>query len=111
MAADTYRSRFRFRLLKSLNIENPEHRVTVAGREVVLTSDIHGKAIRDSDWLVMNARGFESEQAARDFATKIKTCLAHAVLRPDPTRCSLLCACEADGHGDSLSLRPSPSAL
>ena len=33
--AATYRARLRFRVLKKLNIDAPEYRLTVTGREVV----------------------------------------------------------------------------
>jgi hypothetical protein len=69
---DTYRIRFRFRLRKRLNVDAHEHRFTVSGREVVLFAPLPETAIADSDWLVMNVRGFRSEADAKLFGTKLK---------------------------------------
>lgn len=71
----TYRARLRFRLLKKLSINEPERRLTVAGREVVLSSPIPDMPIRDSEWLVMNARGFSTEDEAKDFGRKLRSAI------------------------------------
>lgn len=70
--SDTFRVRFRFWLQKKLNVAESEKDLTVAGRQVVLSSQVSGKSIKDSDWLVMNARGFESQQDASAYAQKLK---------------------------------------
>jgi hypothetical protein len=65
--ATSYRARLRFRLQKKLNIATHEHCLTVAGREVKLSAPTPEQSIRDSECLVMNARGFASEEDARQF--------------------------------------------
>ena len=71
----TWRARLRFRLQKRLNIEANAHRLQVAGREVVLTPPTPNLKIGDSPWLIMNTRGFASEDEARDFGRKLKAAL------------------------------------
>ncbi len=70
---ETFRARFRFRVSKKLNIPTAKHQFTIAGREVVLSAVVDEIPIRDSDWLVMNARGFASEQDAIEFGHKLRT--------------------------------------
>ena len=73
MAEDTYRVRFRFRLGKKLNIADAERNFSVAGKNVVLASGAgDGKPINESEWLVLNTRGFESEKAAREYGHKLR---------------------------------------
>lgn len=67
-----YRARFRFKLQKKLHITTNEYRFQVSGREIVLTSEISEIPIFKSEWLVMNVRGFESENEAKMFAIKLK---------------------------------------
>ncbi|HEX5459622.1 MAG TPA: hypothetical protein VFX20_06590 [Steroidobacteraceae bacterium] len=57
---------------KKLNLGEKERRLTVAGREVVLSPQLPDANIADSEWLVMNTRGFESESDAANFASKLK---------------------------------------
>lgn len=71
----TFRARLRFRVLKKLSINEPEHRLTVAGRDVVLSSPVPDIPIHDSEWLVMNARGFSTEAEARDFGHKLRSAI------------------------------------
>jgi hypothetical protein len=71
----TWRARLRFRLQKKLRIDSNEHRLEVAGREVVLSSPTPDMKIADSEWLIMNARGFASEDEARQFGNRLKTAL------------------------------------
>jgi len=70
---DTFRVRFRFWVQKKLNTTDKEQRLTIAGRQVVLSSQTPDKTIKDSEWLVMNARGFESQNDAATYARKLKT--------------------------------------
>ena len=69
---DTFRVRFRFWVQNKLNLKQAEQRLTVAGREVVLSPQIPDTNIEDSEWLVMKACGFESADDAEDFARKLK---------------------------------------
>ena len=71
----TYRARLRFRLQKKVKIDANEHRLTVAGREVVLSPPTPEQTISDSEWLIMNSRGFASEDEAREFGTKLRVAL------------------------------------
>ena len=69
----TFRVRFRFRLQKKLSIAAKERQLNIDGHEIVLSAQLPDSDIADSDWLVMNARGFESEYSAAKFAQKLKT--------------------------------------
>jgi hypothetical protein len=71
----TWRARLRFRLQKKLTMEANEDRLQVAGREIVLTPPTPDLRIGDSPWLIMNTRGFASEDEARDFGRKLKAAL------------------------------------
>jgi hypothetical protein len=73
MMTPTHRARFRFRLQTKLHIDKPEYRFTVEGREVVLSAETGETQIKQSEWLVMNAKGFNSEEDARAFANRLKT--------------------------------------
>ncbi len=68
-----FRARFRFRVLKPLNIKEEKHRFCVAGNNIDLSSRTPGTLICNSEWLVANSRGFESEAEAGSFAAKLKT--------------------------------------
>lgn len=68
----TYRARLRFRVQKKLNLEPEKHVLAVSDREVVLSPQLPDCPIRDSEWLVMNTRGFPSEMDARVFAHQLK---------------------------------------
>lgn len=70
---ETFRVRFRFRLQKKLNIESVDYKFNVGAYEIVLSPQLSDVKICDSEWLVMNARGFESEGQAKTFAEKLKT--------------------------------------
>ncbi len=69
---NTYRCRFRFFLQKKLSISENEHRFVVDGREVVLSAPVPETAICDSEWLIMNTRGFTTEEEARVFGNNLK---------------------------------------
>lgn len=71
-ARPTFRARFRFRVSKKLNLAAYEHRFVVAEREVVLSAQSNDAAIEDSEWLVMNARGFSTEEEAGIFAHQLR---------------------------------------
>jgi phage replication-related protein YjqB (UPF0714/DUF867 family) len=72
----TYRVRFRFNLQKKLKISEKEYRFTIAGREVVLSSQFTDTTvIEDDEWLVMNSRGFESREAASEFGRRLKSAI------------------------------------
>ena len=68
-----YHLRFRFRLQKKLHLDQKEYRFQVQGHEVVLSPERTDLNISDSNWLVMNVRGFESEDEAKTFGRKLKS--------------------------------------
>lgn len=73
--AVTWRARLRFRLQKQLNVDDREYRILVAGREIVVAPQLPDQKICDSEWLVINARGFTSEDEARRFGTRLRSAL------------------------------------
>lgn len=74
-ATTLYRTRVRARVLKKLDIPENEYRFQVFGQEVVLSAPIQEMPIRDSEWLVLNARGFSSEGEAREFGKRLQAAL------------------------------------
>ncbi len=68
----TYRSRFRFRLEKTFNLDINEHRFNLDGYEVVLSAPDPEEKIKDSKWLIMNTYGFCNEVEAKEFSEKLK---------------------------------------
>lgn len=73
--ATSYRARLRFRLHKQLEIGTNEHRLSIAGREAVLAAPTPETAIKDSEWLVINARGFPTEEGARVFGHNLRAAI------------------------------------
>jgi hypothetical protein len=71
----TWRARLRFRLQKKIRLDVNSHRLQIAGREIVLTPPTPDLKIMDSEWLIMNARGFASEDEARQFGNGLKSAL------------------------------------
>jgi hypothetical protein len=70
----SYRVRLRFKLQKKLKISEREYRFIVGGRQVALSSQVSDdKTIEEDDWLVMNIRGFESLEPAREFGRRLKS--------------------------------------
>jgi hypothetical protein len=67
-----FRSRLRFRVQKKLNLEPQAQALTIGDKEVVLSPQLPDRPIRDSEWLVMNSRGFSTEVDARQFAHRLK---------------------------------------
>ena len=67
----TFRARFQIQGSRNLNIKEHEYRFNVGEHEVVICSQ-SDMAINQSEWLVMNAKGFKLENDARDFAKKLK---------------------------------------
>lgn len=60
----TYRVRFRFHMLTPLTLDVTEHQMEIADRSIVLRAMIPSNRIRDSEWLVVDARGFVTEDEA-----------------------------------------------
>jgi hypothetical protein len=69
----TYRVRFRFRVQVKLNISDPEYRFKIADKDAVLSSPVTEMPIRESEWLHLNVRGFETQAEAELFGRRLKT--------------------------------------
>lgn len=80
---ETYRARIRFRVAKKLNVTDSKYLFTVAGREALLQAPTEETSIQDSDWLVINTRGFADDADARSFGRNLQMALhlASAVTR------------------------------
>jgi len=70
---EMFRARFRFRLQKKLNIKSKEYRLEIGTYNVVLSPQLPDVDICESEWLVMNAKSFASEEEAKIFARKLKS--------------------------------------
>lgn len=83
LEGDTYRARIRFRVAKKLNITDSKYPFVVAGRETLLQAPSEETLIQDSEWLVINTRGFAGEDDARNFGRNLQMALhlASAVTR------------------------------
>jgi hypothetical protein len=68
----SWRTRLRFRLHKKLRIDAKERQLEIAGRVVALSPPTPDLKIADSEWLIMNARGFASKEEARDIWQQIE---------------------------------------
>ncbi len=69
----TYRVRFRFRVQAKLNISDPEYRFKIGDIDAVLSSPVTEMPIRESEWLHLNVRGFETQTEAELFGRRLKT--------------------------------------
>lgn len=80
---ETYRARIRFRVAKNLNVTDSKYPFTVAGREALLQAPTEESSIQDSDWLVINTRGFADDADARSYGQNLQMALhlASAVTR------------------------------
>ena len=67
-----YRTRFRFRLEKMLDIVEKEKTIIVDGHEITISPQLPDVNISDSNWLVMNATGFSDKARAENFGEKLK---------------------------------------
>lgn len=83
MTECTYRARIRFRIAKKLNVADSKYLFKVAGRDALLQAPTEETSIQDSEWLVINTRGFPDEEGARVFGRNLQTSLhlASAVTR------------------------------
>ena len=71
----TWHARLRFRLQKKIRINETERLLQIGRREVILTPPTPDVKIMDSEWLIMNARGFASEEDAWQFGHTLKSAL------------------------------------
>jgi hypothetical protein len=81
--SETYRARIRFRIAKKLKVTENDYSFAVAGRNVLLQPQNDTVAIQDSEWLIVNTRGFADDADARTFGRNLQTSLhlASAVTR------------------------------
>jgi len=75
-----YRVRLRCRVMTLLNTEEVELTFEADSRTVKLVSEQEGQALREASWLVFDARGFPTEEAAITFGNKLKFATAFASL-------------------------------
>lgn len=66
-----YRARIRFRVAKKLNFDGVQLAFGVNQRQALLQARDNDVLIRDSDWLVVNARGFACEDDAKQFGSSL----------------------------------------
>ena len=71
-----YRARFRFRVSKSLNIGESQLIFHIGTQEVKLSPAMPNVPIKDSKWLIANARGFNSEEHVRRFGHDLRAACA-----------------------------------
>lgn len=67
-----YRVRLRVRLAKPLNTGDISRTVFVAGRDVVVTSLEKDQPLKQSQWIVLAARGFFTEDQAQSFGDQLR---------------------------------------
>lgn len=70
-----WRTQLRFRLQERIGIRSHERRLHLADREVVLSAALSQVSIADSEWLILDARGFGSEAEALEFGGRLKKAL------------------------------------
>ena len=70
MAENTaFRVRLRARIAKGLTTEATSLIVVVANKDVIITSQNKEEPLSKAKWIVLNARGFTTEEAAQHFGT------------------------------------------
>lgn len=70
-----YRARLRVRSAKSLTTKETELLVTIAGREVRITSQVKDESLGEAMWMVFNAHGFQSKEEASEFGNNLRAIL------------------------------------
>lgn len=80
--ADTigFRIRLRARVAKSLTTEATSLNVKVANKDVTITSQRKEEPLSKAKWIVLSARGFATEEAAREFGTRLRSIVQLAAL-------------------------------
>lgn len=67
-----YRVRLRMRLTNPLNTEDASRTVVVAGRDVVVASQEKGQPLNKSQWVVLVAGGFLTEDEAQGYGNQLR---------------------------------------
>jgi hypothetical protein len=80
--ADTigFRIRLRVRVAKGLTTEATSLNVKVANTDVTIASQKKEEPLSKAKWIVLDARGFSTEEAARDFGTRLRLIVQLAAL-------------------------------
>jgi hypothetical protein len=80
--ADTtgFRIRLRARIAKGLTSEAASLNVMVMNKDVTMTSQNKKEPLNKAKWIVLEARGFSTEEAARRFGTRLRSILQLAAL-------------------------------
>jgi hypothetical protein len=71
-AVNTFRVRFRFRSRNALQVETNEYHFDIGNQRVVLSAPLPEQKISESDWAVINSRGFATKDQARSFGQRLK---------------------------------------
>ena len=71
-AKNTYRLWLKLRVGKSLATEESALTASISGRTVTIESESRGQPLSKASWLVMDCRGFETENQAREFGEELR---------------------------------------
>jgi hypothetical protein len=75
-----FRVRLRIRLAKALTSDATSLAVRVADHEVTITSQRPEEPLNKAQWIVLVARGFSTDEAAREFGERLRSILQLAAL-------------------------------
>jgi hypothetical protein len=75
-----FRIRLRVRIAKALTSETISLNVMVMNKDVIITSQRKEEPLNKAKWIVLGARGFLTEEAARHFGTRLRSILQLAAL-------------------------------
>jgi hypothetical protein len=80
--ADTsgFRIRLRVRVAKGLTTEATSLHFMLANKDVTISSQTKEEPLSKAKWIVLNARGFSTDEAARQFGTRLRSILQLAAL-------------------------------
>lgn len=73
-----FRVRIRIRIGKGLSTPDTERKVEFMKREVTVSSGMPDQPLSDANWLHLNARGFDDENAANEFGQRLLNALVIA---------------------------------
>lgn len=72
MGKTRYRLWLKLRMGKPLATEETALTALMAGRKVVIESEVESQPLSEASWLLIGCRGFEAEDDARDFGEKLR---------------------------------------
>jgi hypothetical protein len=78
--ATGYRIRLRVRIGKALNTDAKELTAPVLGRDVTIVAQTQDKALKEGKWVILHARGFSTEEEARNYGRALASILQLAAL-------------------------------